>query len=149
MERTRRFYEAQGFSKPYVWAEFDQVPFTTLKKPLADSTLAILTTASVHERAANDIRKVDSGLTSEPPKRLFADDLAWDKQATHLDDLNSFFPLDRLTEFAATGRIGRLAERFHCVPTEYSQRQTMAEDAPEILRRCRQDAVDVAMMVPL
>ncbi len=47
------------------------------------------------------------------------------------------------------GVLGRLAERFHCAPTEYSQRTTEQEDAPEILRRLRQDGADAALLVPL
>ena len=38
MARTRRYYEAQGFERAYVWAHFEEVPFTPLAKPLAEST---------------------------------------------------------------------------------------------------------------
>ena len=31
MERTRRYYEAQGFEKAYAWARFDDIPFTPLR----------------------------------------------------------------------------------------------------------------------
>ena len=149
MEKSRRYYEAQGFEIPYTWAHFDEVPFTRLAKPLADATVAILTTSSLHERAASDPREVASGSTIEPPARLYANDLSWDKRATHLDDLNSYFPIDHLKALVDEHRIGRLAERFHCVPTEYSQRRTMTSDAPELLKRCREDGVDVALLVPL
>ena len=33
------------------------------------------------------------GPTDDPPQRLYGNDLEWDKKATHLDDVNSFFPL--------------------------------------------------------
>ena len=151
MERSRLYYEAQGFETPYTWAHFDEVPFTPLplSRPLADATLALLTTSSLVDRAATDPREVASGSSLTPPARLYANDLAWDKHATHLDDLGSYFPIDHLMDLVAQGRIGRLAERFHCVPTEYSQRRTMTADAPELLRRCREDDVDVALLVPL
>jgi len=35
------------------------------------------------------------------------------------------------------------------VPTEYSQRRTTERDAPEILRRCREDGVEAALLAPL
>lgn len=149
MDRTRRFYEAQGFEKPYQWAQNDDTPFTALAKPLAASTLGLVTTAALYDREESDPRAVASGDATAPPPRLFANDLAWDKQATHMEDLNSYCPVDRLQELAAEGRIGRLAPRFHCVPTEYSQRRTVEADAPEILKRCREDGVDVALLVPL
>ena len=69
--------------------------------------------------------------------------------ATHLDDLNSFFPIDHLNALVDAGRIGRLAERVHCAPTEYSQRKTNGEDAPELLKRCREDGVEAALLIPL
>ena len=148
MVRTKRYYEAQGYAKPYVWAHFDEVPFTKPAKPLAASALAIITTSALHDRQATDARVVASATTGAAPP-LFANDLAWDKQATHLDDRESFLPLAPLRAMVGEGRLGALAERFHCVPTEYSQRRTLTEDAPEILRRCREDGADVALLVPL
>ncbi len=149
MERTRLYYEAQGFEKPYVWAHFDEVPFTPLEKSLAESTVTILTTSSLYDRSPTDAREVASGLLANPPTQLFGNDLSWHKQATHLDDLNSFFPIEHLSALIDAGRLGRLADRFHCLPTSYSQRETMVEDAPIVLRRCQEDGVDVALLVPL
>ena len=149
MDRTRRYYAAQGFERPYRWARNDGTPFTAPGKPLADCTVGLITTAALYDRVESDPREVASADTAKPPPRLYADDLAWDKRATHMDDLNAYCPIDRLRELAAAGRIGRLAERFHCVPTEYSQRSTIEADAPEILKRCREDGVDVALLVPL
>ena len=47
------------------------------------------------------------------------------------------------------GRIGGLAPRFHGVPTEYSQRKTLEEDAPQVLARLRDDGADAAILCPL
>ncbi len=149
MERTRRYYAAQGFEKPYQWAHFDEVPFAMPCKPLAQSRLALITTASIVRRIETDKRSLVSGFVDDPPTRLYAEDLFWDRKATHLDDLNSYFPIDHLKALADSGRIGALAKRFHCLPTEYSQRRTLTVDAPELLRRCREDGADLAMLVPL
>ena len=149
MERTRLYYEAQGFERAYQWAHFEDVPFTPLEKSLSDSRVAVITTGSRYDRLLTDPRFVDSGEIDELPSHLFAKDLAWDKQATHLDDLGSYLPAQVLKEFANLGTIGSVAPRFHCLPTEYSQRRTRETDAPEILRRCREDQADVALLVPL
>lgn len=149
MERTRLYYEAQGFTKPYTWAHYDTVPFTQPSKPLAESTVAIVTTAALYDRDRTDVREVASGSTTEPPQMLFGNDLSWDKEATHLDDLNAFFPLETLQSLAAEGRINGVAERFHCAPTEYSTRRTIESDAPELLRRCREDGADIALLIPI
>ncbi len=48
----------------------------------------------------------------------------------------------------ATGRIGAITPRFHGAPTNRSHRVTVETDAPEILRRCRDDGADAAILVP-
>lgn len=149
MARSRAYYEAQGFAKPYLWAHFDEVPFSPLAKPLAECTLGLVTTAATYPRAATDARRVDTGSTTAPPEHLHAEDLFWDKDATHLDDPESYFPLRHLQEAVAEGRLGAVSPRFYCAPTSYSQRATLEVDAPEILRLCTEDGVDVALLVPL
>ena len=149
MERTRLYYEAQGFDQPYRWANFEDVPFQKLLKPLSDSRIVLITTGAQYDRSDEDPRFVDSGNVLDPPARLWADDLAWDKQATHMNDLDSYLPIRAVQAMVREGMIGSLAERFHCLPTEYSQRRTREVDAPEILRRCREDGADIALLIPL
>jgi hypothetical protein len=155
IDRTREYYAAQGYARPYAWARHADAPFAPLAKPLAASRVVAITTASPW-RDAKPVdgvlrggKQVWSGDAAVPPERLYTDDLAWDKQATHARDVESFLPLRRLAELAAAGRIGSVAPRFHGVPTDYSQRRTILQDAPEILARCRADAADVALLVPL
>lgn len=149
MARTRRYYEAQGFERAYVWAHFEDVPFTPLAKPLAESKLAVVSTSALYDREATDPRHVASGSMLEPPERLYANDLAWAKNVTHMDDRGSYFPVEPLKAMVDDGRIGALSERFHCAPTEYSQRRTREGDAPEILQRLKGDGADIALLVPL
>lgn len=149
MARTRRYYEAQGFESAYVWAHFEDVPFTPLAKPLAESKLAVVSTSALYDREATDPRYVASGSMLEPPARLYANDLAWAKNVTHMDDRGSYFPVEPLKAMVDDGRLGALSERFHCAPTEYSQRRTRDGDAPEILQRLGEDGADIALLVPL
>ena len=149
MERTRLYYEAQGFDRPYQWASFQDVPFSIPHKTVADSRLALITTGARYHRQMTDPRFVDSGDIHAPPDCLFGDDLAWDKDETHLDDLGSYLPIQVLEEFVQSGALGGLASRFHCLPTEYSQRRTKEHDAPEILKRCLEDGADLALLIPL
>jgi len=149
MARTRAYYEAQGFKIPYTWAQFDDIPFTPLALPLRESTVALITTAALYDRHADDVREVASQTTAEIPAKLFANDLSWDRQATHLNDLGSYFPLKVLQKLEREDRIGSICTNFYCAPTEYSHRRTTEVDAPEILDRCRQDKADIALLVPL
>ena len=94
--RTRDFYAAQGYAEPYRWARNSEVPFSGLAKPLSQSRLTLVTTASEFraQEAKDGVlrggKEVWSGETAVTPERLYTDDLAWDKGATHTDDVESF-----------------------------------------------------------
>jgi hypothetical protein len=152
IDKSREYYLAQGFDNPYRWAHHVDVPFTALAKPLADCRIGLVTTASLTDRGrAYGSRKksVYAASIDPPPARLFTMDLAWDKEATHTEDLDSFFPINRLREAVARGGIGSLSPRFYGIPTEYSQRRTNEIDAPAVLALCREDGVDAAILVGL
>ena len=152
MERTRQYYRALGYEQDYVWARFDDVPFAPLAKPLAAVRLGLVTTASppgLGNRDARGVRHVWSGEIAPPPATLFTDNLAWDKESTHTEDRESYLPIETASALAREGRFAGLASRFHGVPTEYSQRKTLSEDAPEVLARLRADGADAALLCAL
>lgn len=154
IDKSREYYAAHGYDRPYRWASNETAPFTPLAKPLAECTVGVVTTSGIHQ----DDKPADAPpplpkrpfatATANAPTRMFTDDLSWDKKATHTNDTESFLPLERLREAEAAGRIGKLADRFYGVPTEYSQRRT-AEDSVTIEQWCREDGVDVVLLVPL
>ena len=147
IERTRKYYRALGYAKDYAWAQHDEVPFARLAKPLSASRIALITTASPAD--FKGIKQVWSGPVSPPPARLVTANLAWDKESTHTDDRESFLPIEAASKLAAEGVFAGLTARFHGVPTEYSQRKTTEEDAPQVLRRLRDDGADAAILCPL
>ena len=155
IERTRSYYSAQGYDRPYAWACHRDVPFAELPRALAECRVGVVTTASpwLGQTTADGVLRGAKEVYSAPadplPERLYTDDLAWDELSTHTDDVPSFLPIPQLRQLAAEGRIASAPERFHGVPTDYSQRRTEEGDAPEILRRLREDAADVALLVPL
>lgn len=149
MERTRNFYRAQGYTNDYQWAHYADVPFSRLKKPLSECKVAVVTTAMPDSETGRAQRQVHSCASLPVPVSMFTDELSWHKTMTHTNDVASFLPLLQLKRCADEGLIDELGERFHSIPTEYSQRSTIEDDAPEILARCQQDAVDVAILVPL
>ncbi len=145
MERTRLYYRALGYDNDYVWAHFAEVPFAPLPGPLAEMRIGLVTTAGPpggYPRDEKGLRHVWSGAIDPPPHRL-ATDVAWDRETTHTDDRASFLPIE------AAAELMRLVPRFHGVPTEYSHRKTMTEDAPEVLARLRDDGAQAAILVPL
>ncbi len=155
IDRTREFYAAQGYDRPYRWSRHADAPLASLTRPLAESRIALVTTASPWRDARGKPgslradKQVWSAPIDPPPTRLYTDDLSWDKEATHTEDVESFLPIAAVQALVRTGRVGALAPRFHGVPTDYSQRRTIEQDAPELLRRCHEDEVDIALLVPL
>jgi hypothetical protein len=53
IERTHRWYAALGYA-PYRYAQFAEVPFAPLGKPLAQATVALVTTAAPYRPDRGD-----------------------------------------------------------------------------------------------
>jgi D-proline reductase (dithiol) PrdB len=158
LQRTRDWYLALGYDNPYRYAHFDHVPFTPLRKPLAQSVLTLVTTAAPYQpdrgpqgpgapyNAAAKFFAPYAGDTARDHDLRIAH-VAIDRKHTRMEDSNSWFPLPSMRRLANEGRF-RLATRFHGAPTNRSQRHTMEVDIPQILQRCREDGVDGAVLVP-
>lgn len=159
IDRTCAYYLAQGYKEPYKWAHFEDAPFAGLGKPLADCTVALVSTSDVAIRKDGESGKAGDEATlvgnvysipsDTPEDRLYSRSEHYDRYATDLDDVNAYFPLTRLHELAAQGKIKRVAARSHGVYTAYSHRKTSTIDAPEVLRRCREDGVDAVVLTPI
>ena len=158
IDKTRAYYLSQGYEKPYRWAHHDDVPFSPLRKPLTQSRLALVSTSEIAVRAWDDQRtplekgeigNVYSFPSDTPASELYSHSRSFDKHATTLEDVNAFFPITRLHELQAEGRIASLAPSLHGVYNAYSQRKTIESDAPEVLRRLRDEEVDVAILTPV
>jgi hypothetical protein len=87
--------------------------------------------------------------TDVPVEELHSRKAGYDRHATTLDDVDSYLPLTHLRRVVAEGRIGGVAPRFQTIHFEYSQRKTLAVDAPEILKQMREDRVDVVVLTAI
>ena len=56
IDRTREFYQAQGYERAYQWAHFDEVPFARLPRALSSCRLTLITTASPWREAGGGDR---------------------------------------------------------------------------------------------
>jgi D-proline reductase (dithiol) PrdB len=150
--RTREYYRAIGYGKDYVWSCYEDVPFTTLNKPLSKARIGLVTTAhplDLSNRDARGVKHVWSGEVDPLPAGLNTDNLAWDRESTHTQDRESFLPLEASLTAVREGIIGSLTPRFYGAPTEYSQRKTIEEDAPKILALLQEDGADAALISAL
>jgi hypothetical protein len=159
MARTREYYQAIGYTTPYRWAHYVDAPFHPLRKPLAHSRVALVTTAAPFDPAKGDQgpgAKYNGGAKfysvydgdASKTHDLRISHIAYDRVHTTADDSGTWFPLPQLQRLASERRIGDVAPRFFGAPTNRSHRVTLETDAPEILARCRADQVDAAVLVP-
>jgi Glycine/sarcosine/betaine reductase selenoprotein B (GRDB) len=159
MQRTRDYYLALGYSNPYQWAHYVDVPFAPLATPLNRARVSLITTAAPFQPEVGDqgprapynarakfYRVYSMPSDSVPDLRI--SHVGYDRRHTSAEDINTYFPLARMKEAVAGGRIGSLTARVHGSPTNRSQRVTMDTDAPELLHRCQEDRADAVVLAP-
>ena len=133
------------------------IPYTPVSRPLAQLTVALLTTAGVHLKSQEPYDLGGDNTWREIPGDVATSDLMvthghYDHR--HADaDINCVFPIDRLRELAAQGIIGGVAKR-HLGFMGYSQklRDLYERGAPEmaaLIERSDADAVVLTAGCPL
>lgn len=155
LARIRSYYEGLGYGAPYRWAQYAEVPFTRLAKPLGESRIALITTAAPFDPAKGDqgpgapyngaakFYKVYA-LPADPAPDLRISHVAIDRAHTTAEDPGSWLPLAALK---ATARIGGLTDSVFGLPTNRSQITTIETDAPDLLARLRAESADAAILV--
>lgn len=159
IDRTTADYLRQGYEKPYQWAHHEEAPFTRLSKPLSECNVGLIGTSEVAVRfdaeteenpvVEEDFRGIYSIPADMPTERFYSRTASFDRNATHLDDVNAYYPIDRLREAVADGRVGGMPDRVYGAYNNYSQRKVLTEEAPKVLEYCREDGVDALIMVPV
>jgi len=161
IEKTHEYYRNQGYEKTYNYAYNEDIPFTPLKKPLAESRVTLVTTASfvLLDEAGNPLEEPRMIGTNEvevftapsdwPADRILSTSEDHDRYQTDMMDVEAFFPTTRMQEFLKGGTFGSLSKNYYRTLANYSHRKTTEVDGPEILRRCREDNVDVALLTPV
>ena len=118
IDKSREYYAAQGYSRPYEWFYHKEVPFNMLSKPLSDCTVGVVTTAtlpahwqSLPEGESRPQKRPYAESSYPVPEELYTKDMEWDKDTTHTDDPDTYLPLNRLQELFSS--LDRLAK---CLP---------------------------------
>ena len=161
IERTHDYYRTQGYDKTYTYAYHEDIPFAPLKKPLSQSRVTLVTTASflLLDEQGHPLEEPRMLGTNElevftvpnhwPADRILSTSEDHDRYQTDMKDVNAFFPITRMQEFLKEGVFGSLSRNYYRTLPNYSQRKTTEVDGPEILRQCREDNVDVALLTPV
>ena len=140
-----------------------EIPWAEVRKPLAESRLALLSTAGLSMRgdAPFDMEMERKQPTRGDPswRRLRSDTTSATVEAHHLHidtgyiarDLNVALPLDRTGELVAEGVVGTLADsHYSTMGYQGSDTSTLEnESAPEIAAAMRSEEVDLALLAPV
>jgi D-proline reductase (dithiol) PrdB len=133
-------------------------PWAPVRKPLAASRVAVVTTAGLYRPG------IDGPFAGEAPdgdytSRSLPADVALEALAsahTHfntqvaLADMNTVFPLDRLREMVAAGTVGSVAPTHYSLMGYCTRADTIAEEtAPAVAARMLDEGVDAALVVPV
>ena len=147
-------FATRMFLKAYPWRRIDPVPCAPMRKPLAESRIALVTTAGFHlpDQTPFDCEK-RGGDTSYRviPNDVDVSTLLEAHRSETFDhagvqaDPNLAFPLDRLREMGL-----QLAPRhLSFMGSITAPGRLIAETAPEAAQLLADDGVDVALLVPV
>ncbi len=148
------------FLKTYSWRKIDPVPWTPLKKLLSQCKLALVSSAGFvlpsqqpfdgsYKGGDPSFREISS---TADVKTLIETHRSESFDHTGLGkDPNVGFPIDRVRELAAAGRIGSLNHRhLSCMGSITAPGRLMKETAPPAVRKLVvEDSVDAALLVPV
>ena len=152
-------FAVRAFLKAYRWRRIDPVPWSPLRKPLAEASVALVTTAGLvmPGQAPFDNHKKggDSSFRVIPRDADVASLIDTHRSRTFdhsglRSDPNLAFPLDRMSELAHDGRIGRVSQRHLSFMGSITAPGRLVRDsAPVAAQLLVDDGVDVALLVPV
>ncbi len=147
------------FVKGYPFRRIDPVPWAPLAKPVAACRVALVTSAGL---SLPDQEPFDEGVRGgDPSFRVLPADTDVSTLVEHhrsqafdhagIDaDRNLAFPVDRLREMAAEGRIAEVAPRHLTMMGSLTAPGRMVKrTAPEAAEIFVEDRVDLALLVPV
>lgn len=150
--------DSQQFFANFKCREDGPPPWTSLKKPLNECKIAIVTSSGLIRKSDKpfDLSNAegDSSFREIPantnPRELTFSHVStnWDRTGFAMD-VNVIFPVDRLREFVAEGVIGSIADTYYAfMGAIFNVEPLITETAPEVGRRLADAGVDIALMVP-
>jgi D-proline reductase (dithiol) PrdB len=150
------------FLKAYPWRRIDPVPWSPLRRPLAESRVALVSSAGLvlpgQPPFDPDVRGGDTSFRVIPREADVASLLDTHRSGSFdhsgvARDPNLAFPLDRLRELEAAGRIGRIGEiaprHISFMGSITAPGRLVRDSAPAMAELLVQDQVDVALLVPV
>ncbi len=147
------------YMKAYRYRSFDWAPGAVLRKPLAVSKIAVVTTAAFYAPGQEPFDEKFKGgdfsyrilpaETDLASLRVGHKSDAFDPRGIEADR-NVALPLDRLREMASAGEIGSVAPRhFSFMGSIPAPARLVSQTAPEAARMLQDDGVDAVLLTPV
>lgn len=148
--RTRELYA--DYNNPYRWVTNESVAWTPLKKPIAESKIAMISSGGIMYRDQPRFHREDASYRRIPKNATRADLNIWHFGYPTRDaqiDPNCVFPWERLKELERERVIGELSDPFFSfMGGIYSARKVRDELAPQIADELKRAHVDAFYLVP-
>lgn len=149
---------AKRFIDSYTPWESEEIPWSEVKTPLGQCTIAVVTTAGVHHRGQKPFNMRDPH--GDPSYRILdlsrpvSDLMITHDYYDHSDadrDINVVFPIERLREMEAEGIIGGVAREHYGFMGHVDGphlHTLVAKTGPEVARSLRKSRVDAVLLTP-
>lgn len=147
--RTRELYS--DFT-PYRWVKNYKAPLTPIKKPIAKSRIALISSGGIMYRDQPRFHREDASYRRIPidarPDELSVWHFGYPTRDAERD-VNCVFPVTRMRELEASGVIGELVDpAFTFMGGIYSARKVRDELAPQIVDELTRAHADAFFLVP-
>ena len=148
--RTRELYA--DYNNPYRWVINTSVPWTPLKKPIAESKIAMISSGGIMYRDQPRFHREDTSYRRIPKDAARSDLNVWHFGYPTRDaqiDPNCVFPWEQLKELEREKVIGEFSDPcFSFMGGVYSARKVRDVLAPQIVNELKRAHVDAFYLVP-
>jgi hypothetical protein len=126
------------------------IPYTPNRRPLSETTVALVTTAGVHLRSQDPFNpEGEKDFRVIPGDVDTAELMISHPYYDHADadrDVNCVFPIDRLRELSREGRIGGLTESHFSLGFSQALRDMREKTVPALVREIDRTRPDIVLL---
>ena len=133
-------------------------PWVEMSKPLSECKVALVTTAGLHVRGDNPFTTAKNGGDASfrvIPRITDPADIVQSHTSIGFDrtsiykDINITFPIDRLNELVALGKIGSLSDNYYSFMGALRNVTGLTDEyGPEVAKKLLDEKVDVVLLTP-
>ena len=138
--------------------EHEDSPWTKMSKPLSECKVALVTPAGLHVRGDDPFTTAKNGgdasfriiprLTDPADIVQSHTSIGFDRTSIY-KDINITFPIDRLNELVALGKIGSLSDNYYSFMGALRNVTGLTDEyGPEVAEKLLDEKVDVVLLTP-